>query len=132
MSEKELIKQAIKAREMSYSPYSGFKVGAALLSKSGKIYLGANIENAAFSPSICAERVAIDCAIMDGEKIFDSIAIVGGDKGSFAFPCGVCRQVMAEFSPKLKIVVATDENNFKTFFLSDLLPHSFDGDGIKK
>lgn len=132
---KELIKEALKAREKSYSPYSGFAVGAALLCKSQKIYTGCNIESAAFGPSICAERVAFFNAVSDGIYDFEAIAIVGGPKklnvSEYCFPCGVCRQVMSEFCPGLefKIIVCKsrdiDVENIKIYTLSELLPHSF-------
>ena len=103
MTDLELMQYAVKAREKSYSPYSNFKVGAALLGKSGKVYLGCNIENAAYTPTNCAERTAVFKAVSEGEKEFTAIAIVGG-KGeqlaSFCAPCGVCRQVLAEFCDK--------------------------------
>ena len=100
MTNKELYLQAVKAMENSYSPYSGCKVGAALLTASGKVFIGTNIENAAFSPTVCAERVAVFKAISEGEKNFLKIAVAGGKNGEvngiFA-PCGVCRQALAEF-----------------------------------
>ena len=101
MIEEELIKSALAARRLSYSPYSGFQVGAALLTKDGKIYTGCNIENAAYSPSNCAERTAFFKAVSEGARDFSAIAIVGGNREhvakDFCSPCGVCRQVMAEF-----------------------------------
>ena len=111
MDEKELCKAAIDAMKNAYVPYSGYKVGAALLTDSKKVYSGCNIENAAYSPTVCAERVAFFNAISSGERKFDAIAVVGGKDGviSGAFPpCGVCRQVMAEFcSPDFAILVVT-------------------------
>ena len=101
MTDKELVSLALKAREMSYSPYSNFAVGAALLTKSGKVYLGCNIENAGYTPTNCAERTAFFKAVSEGEREFSKIAIVGGKVGEkiekYAYPCGVCRQVMREF-----------------------------------
>lgn len=132
MTKHELFRLADKAREKSYSPYSNITVGAALLSRSGKVYTGANIENAAYSPSVCAERVAIFSAINAGEREFLSIAVAGGKRGESArenfTPCGVCRQVMAEFCNRdFKVVLSeSDEINF-----SELLPFRFDGDKIK-
>ena len=97
MDNKELIRQALEAREMAYAPYSGFKVGAALLTKEGRVYKGCNIENAGYTPTNCAERTAFFKAVSEGEREFSAIAIVGG-KGDlptdYAYPCGVCRQVM--------------------------------------
>ncbi len=132
MTNKELYRLALHARENSYAPYSKFSVGAALLSKSGKVYTGANIENSAYSPSVCAERVAIFSAIAAGEREFSKIAIAGGasdgaPKESFP-PCGVCRQVMAEFCDgDFKIILSEDT----VLELSELLPHSFDKEYLK-
>ena len=132
MTKRELFKLADKAREKSYSPYSNITVGAALVCGSGKVYAGANIENAAYSPSVCAERVAIFSAINAGEREFVAIAVAGGRRGEGARDafthCGVCRQVMAEFCKKdFKIVLSeTDELDFEA-----LLPFCFDGDKIK-
>ena len=124
-----LIQTAVKMLDFSYVPYSHFHVGAALLTKSGKIYTGCNIENAAYGPSNCAERTAIFKAVSEGEKEFQAIAIVGGPEGKiedFCPPCGVCRQVMAEFCDKdFKIILCNGKNEVKTFTLSDLLPESF-------
>ena len=128
MTDLELMKLAVKAREKSYSPYSNFKVGAALLGKSGKVYLGCNIENAAYTPTNCAERTAIFKAVSEGEKEFSAIAIVGG-KGeqlaSFCAPCGVCRQVLAEFCDKdFRLILGTPDN-FSAYAFSEILPYSF-------
>lgn len=128
MDYKTLIIEAEKAREKSYSPYSHFCVGAALLCKNGKVYLGCNIENASYTPTICAERTAIFKAVSEGERDFEAIAIVGGEKGKktqFCPPCGVCRQVMAEFCDKdFKIILGNTEN-YQIFTLDELLPLSF-------
>ena len=124
-----LIQKAADARNKSYSPYSSFTVGAALLTESGKIYTGANIESAAFTPTVCAERVAFFTAIHDGEKNFSAIAVVGGKKeeelSSFCAPCGVCRQVMSEFCDSHFKIILFDGKTAKTFTLSELLPESF-------
>ena len=124
-----LIQTATKMLDFSYVPYSHFHVGAALLTKSGKIYTGCNIENAAYGPSNCAERTAIFKAVSEGEKEFQAIAIVGGSEGKiedFCPPCGVCRQVMAEFCDKdFKIILSNGKKEVKTFTLSQLLPESF-------
>ena len=120
---KELIKRAIKASENAYAPYSNYKVGAALLTKSGKIYEGANIENASYSPTVCAERVAIFKAVFDNERDFSALAVYGEN---LAYPCGVCRQVLSEFcSPELKIYVVKDEENYEETTLGKLLPKAF-------
>lgn len=100
MTDEELYELACSARDRAYAPYSGFSVGAALLAKSGKVYLGCNIENRAFSPSNCAERTAFFKAVSEGERSFVKLAVAGGKAGEspvFCPPCGVCRQVIAEF-----------------------------------
>lgn len=130
MNDQELLEEAKKAREHSYSPYSEFQVGAALLTKSGKIYHGCNIENAAYTPSNCAERTAFFKAVYDGERKFAKIAIAGGKKGSNAdtpcTPCGVCRQVMAEFCDgEFQIILADGKGGAQSFTLKELLPHGF-------
>lgn len=135
MTDKELLSLAVKAMENSYSPYSGCKVGAALLTESGKVYLGTNIENAAFGPTICAERVAIFKAISEGEKSFSKIAVVGGKNGvinGIFAPCGVCRQVMREFcSDDFTIIMGISETEYKSLPLSELLPLSFSPEDVK-
>lgn len=126
---KELIKKAIEARSFSYSPYSGFQVGAALLGKSGKIYTGCNVENAAYGPSNCAERTAFFKAVSEGEREFECIAIVGGHEGESVAPtpCGVCRQVMSEFcEPSFEVIMAVSEDEYEVMTLGELLPKSFD------
>ena len=120
---------AISAREASYSPYSGFAVGAALLCRDGKMYTGANIENASYTPTVCAERVAIFRAVHDGEREFLAIAIAGGRVGepltNEAAPCGVCRQVMAEFADgSFEILLAT-KDGYTVHTLAELLPFGF-------
>ena len=126
----QLIQEAIAAMQYSYSPYSHFRVGAALLAKSGKIYLGCNIENAAYTPTNCAERTAFFKAVSEGELKFEAICIVGGKNGKleeYAPPCGVCRQVMMEFcDPEtFKIILATDEIHYTEYTLKELLPLGF-------
>lgn len=122
---KELINKAIQAREKSYSPYSNFKVGASVMGESGKIYSGCNIENAAYSPTICAERVAIFKAISNGEREIKKIALIGSTD-SFTYPCGVCRQVMTEFaSDDFEIIVAKNIEEYVSYALDDLMPNSF-------
>ena len=128
--ENKLIEEAILARENAYTPYSNFKVGAALLGKSGKIYRGCNIENAGYTPSNCAERTAFFKAVSEGEKEFEAIAIVAGPEGgalAFTAPCGVCRQVMMEFCDyeTFKIVLGTGKDSYKVFTLKEILPFGF-------
>lgn len=121
---------AIEAMKKSYSPYSHFTVGAALLTKDGKIYTGANIENASYTPTVCAERNAIFTAVHQGEHEFEAIAIVGGHEGNITgvtAPCGVCRQVMSEFcSPDFKVIlVTTPDGDYVEETLGSLLPYTF-------
>ena len=130
MTNEALILEAKKAREKSYSPYSHFQVGAALLGKSGKVYHGCNIENASYSPTNCAERTAFFKAVSEGEKEFVKIAIVGGMEGTEAdelcAPCGVCRQVMNEFCDKdFEIVLMDGPDEIKVLSLGELLPYGF-------
>ena len=116
------------ARKNSYSPYSHFCVGAALLTKSGKVYTGCNVENASFSATNCAERTAIFKAVSEGERDFSALAIVGGRAGEtadFCAPCGVCRQVISEFCSKDFEIVLGNEEKFKVYTLDELLPLSF-------
>lgn len=129
MDNKELIKLAIDVSQNSYSPYSNFRVGASLLTKSGKIYIGTNVENSSFSPTVCAERVAIFKAISEGEKEFEKIVIVGGENGDFSnycSPCGVCRQVISEFCDNdFKIILGNKDLEYKEYTLNDMLPNVF-------
>jgi cytidine deaminase len=128
-SDKELIALADKARERSYCPYSGYSVGAALLTKDGKVYTGANIENASFTPTVCAERVALFSAVHAGEEDFEAIAVVGGLVGEAAeklfTPCGVCRQVLSEFcKADMRIIIGASDKALTTT-LGELLPYGF-------
>ena len=129
MTELELCKEAIRAKKQAYAPYSGFCVGAALLTASGKVYTGCNIENAAFSPTNCAERTAVFKAISEGECAFSMLAVVGGKGEAIAPatpPCGVCRQVLAEFcSPDFPILLVQSESEFSRCTLGELLPRAF-------
>lgn len=135
MTNRELLNLAIQARERSYSPYSGFAVGAALLAESGRVYLGCNVENASYTPTICAERTAFFKAVSEGEKNFVAIAIVGGKVGEplrpEVPPCGVCRQVMAEFCPPNFQVILGDESYEAVYSLGDVMPLSFTGENLK-
>ena len=132
--EKELIEKlvetAIEQIKYSYAPYSGFKVGASLLTEEGKIYTGCNIENAAYTPTNCAERTAFFKAVSEGKRCFAAIAIVGGKDGvltSYTAPCGVCRQVMMEFcDPKeFKVILGITKDDYKIYTLEELLPLGF-------
>ena len=137
MTDLELILEAKKAREMAYAPYSHFKVGAALMAKSGQVYYGCNIENASYPATNCAERTAFFKAISEGDKEFEKIAIVGGAEGKAAdkmcAPCGICRQVMMEFcSPEaFQIILSDGKDNCVTFLLKELLPYGFGPGNLK-
>jgi cytidine deaminase len=135
MTDKELFQSAIKAMNNSYAPYSGCKVGAALICKNGNVYTGTNIENAAFGPTVCAERVAVFKAVSEGEKEFSKIAVVGGKNGiinGIFAPCGVCRQVLREFcDDDFEILLGETEDSFKKVTLKDLLPLSFSPENVK-
>lgn len=124
MEDKLLIKIAMEAREKSYSPYSNFKVGAAVYTKSGKIFTGCNIESAAFTPTICAERVALSKSISEGYKDIEKIAVVGSDK-KISFPCGVFRQFLREFGRDIKVICAKNIDQYEVHTLEELLPNSF-------
>lgn len=136
--ERGLIELAYKGREQAYTPYSGFRVGAALLSRSGKVYLGCNIENSAYSPTNCAERTAFFKAVSEGEREFDAIAIVGGPgkerTKAMCAPCGVCRQVMMEFCDPgiFRVILEDGEDRVRTFRLEELLPFGFGPDNLKE
>jgi len=125
----ELINKAKNAREHSYSPYSRFKVGAALKTKNGMVFTGCNIENSSYSLSICAEREAIFKAISAGERDLDTIAIVT-DSDKLTTPCGACRQVMWEFSKDMAVVVANLKGEKKEFKIKELLAHPFGKDTL--
>lgn len=118
-----LIAQAKEAAKQAYSPYSGYRVGAALITKGGKVFTGCNIENASYSLTICAERSAVAQAVSAGETEFLAIAVYVDSEKIFP-PCGACRQVLMEFSPKMKVIFANDVERHKTT-LEELLPHSF-------
>ncbi len=126
-----LIREALKARENAYTPYSHYQVGAALLTGDGEIYTGCNIENAAYSPTNCAERTAFFKAVSEGRRVFIAIAVAGGHEGDkvtqYAYPCGVCRQVMAEFCKpeSFQVIIACSETDYRLFTLAQLLPCGF-------
>ena len=126
----KLIDTAFEHLKFSYTPYSNFKVGAALLTKSGKIYTGCNIENASYTPTNCAERTAFFKAVSEGVRDFQAICIVGGKNGKlteYTAPCGVCRQVMMEFcNPKtFQIILAVDKERYEIYTLEELMPFGF-------
>lgn len=137
MEPNELIRRAIEAREHAYVPYSHFAVGAALLTKSGKVYGGCNIENASYGATNCAERTAFFRAFYDGEREFEAIAIVGGPAGKpvseLCAPCGICRQVMTEFCKNgFRIYLSKGDGDVKAWTLADLLPLSFTEEDLKR
>lgn len=137
MDNLKLLGEAKRARLKAYTPYSHFKVGAALLTKSGKVYLGCNIENASYTPTNCAERTAFFKAVSEGEREFEKIAIVGAkeeeDVDKMCAPCGVCRQVMMEFcdSKEFQIILADEENTCRVMTLEELLPFGFSSTNLK-
>lgn len=130
MEKKKLIQVAMEAKNKAYIPYSNFPVGAAVETEDGTVYSGCNIENAAYTPTICAERVAIFKAVSEGHKKIKQIAVVAGDE--MGYPCGVCRQVMQEFAKEAEIIVAKNAEEFKTYSLNDLLPYGFGPEDLKE
>ncbi|SDZ20028.1 cytidine deaminase [Proteiniborus ethanoligenes] len=131
MDIKSLIEKAIEARERAYVPYSNFKVGAALLSKNGNVYTGCNIESASYTPTICAERTAISKAVSEGDREIEAIAVIG-EIDNYTYPCGVCRQVIREFGKDATLIIAKNKDEYKTYKLKDLLPHSFGPEDLQK
>lgn len=132
----DLVKAALEARAFAYVPYSHYAVGAALLTEEGEIYRGGNIENASYGATNCAERTAIFKAVSEGRRHFTAIAIAGGMEGcepvDYAYPCGICRQVMQEFAGKgFRVLVARSVSDYKEYLLEELLPCGFGGESIK-
>ncbi len=123
MTDLELFKAAKKAMHFAYAPYSNFRVGAALLTKDGKVYTGANVENSSFGATVCAERTAFVKAISEGHCEFDTIAVAASS--GEAFPCGICRQFIFEFGDHIRVVVGSDEESIKSYKIDELLPHGF-------
>ena len=129
MRKEELIGNAMAVMKNAYAPYSEFTVGAALLTKKGKVYTGCNIENSSYSVTNCAERTALFCAVKNGERQFSAIAVVGGKKGrveNYCSPCGVCRQALREFCDKNFKIYLYNGVEIKTYTLGELLPESFE------
>lgn len=124
----DLLAAAIQARARAYAPYSGFSVGAALATPDGRVYTGANVENASYGLSMCAERVAIYTALGAGARHFAAVAVTGPD-GVLAMPCGACRQVLHEFGPDMQVVFA-DDGALRVVPLAELLPHAFSGSAL--
>ena len=135
MTDKELMVAANEARKFAYTPYSHFKVGAALLTKSGKLYTGCNIENSSYTPTVCAERTAVFKAVSEGESDFAVIAVVGGKEENpleFCSPCGVCRQVLAEFCGADFRILLGNPDKFQSYTVDEILPFSFTKKDLNK
>lgn len=135
MTDKELMIAANEARKFAYTPYSNFKVGAALLTKSGKLYTGCNIENSSYTPTVCAERTAVFKAVSEGESDFAVIAVVGGKEENpleFCSPCGVCRQVLAEFCGEDFRILLGNPEKFQSYTVDEILPFSFTKKDLNK
>lgn len=135
MTDKELMVAANEARKFAYTPYSNFKVGAALLTKSGKLYTGCNIENSSYTPTVCAERTAVFKAVSEGESDFAVIAVVGGKEEKpleFCSPCGVCRQVLAEFCGEDFRILLGNPEKFQSYTVDEILPFSFTKKDLNK
>ena len=130
MTDKELVAMAKEAMEHAYVPYSHFKVGAALLAKDGRVFKGCNVENASYGATNCAERTAIFKAVSEGCREFEAIAIVASS-GDLVPPCGICRQVLAEFMPEGKVVLDSEEKGMVTYLVRELLPCGFGSKDIK-
>jgi cytidine deaminase len=129
MENSELVKYAKIAMENAYVPYSNFRVGAALLTENNEIYTGCNIENAAYGSTNCAERTALFKAVSEGKRKFKRIAIIS-DSEHFTYPCGICRQVLAEFSVNIEVIVANNKGEFKVHKFSDILPYAFTNEDL--
>lgn len=129
MNNEDLIDRALEAKKKAYVPYSEFHVGAAVLMDDGSVYTGCNIENASYTPSICAERTAIFKAVSEGKTHIKKIAVVGDADPTY--PCGVCRQVIREFGKNSKIIIANSKDDYKVCDLEELLPHSFGPEDLK-
>lgn len=123
MTDKKLYRIANDVKENAYAPYSGFRVGAALLTRSGKVYTGVNVENASYGATLCAERGAVAKAVSEGEREFRVLAIASS--AGEAMPCGICRQVLMEFEPELRVITGKDEEHLESYSLQELLPGAF-------
>ena len=131
MTDLELYQKAVEQLKNSYAPYSKFAVGAALLTEEGNLYTGCNIESAAYSATICAERTALVKSVSEGDLKIASLA-VASSSGDFTFPCGICRQMLVEFNPNLRIIVGNQQDQLKVFLLKDLLPEAFTAQELDK
>ena len=130
MTEQNLVQKALEARKQSYAPYSGFHVGAALLCSDGTVYTGCNVENASYPCAICAERTAAVKAVSEGHRDFEAIA-VAGSADEICTPCGLCRQFLYEFAPRLRVLCAGADGRYESRLLCDLLPEGFGSDSMK-
>lgn len=126
-SAEELVSQAVDARERAYAPYSGYRVGSAVLAADGTVYAGCNVENASYPAAICAERVALTSAIAAGQRDFVAIAVATRDGGT---PCGICRQVMAELGVSMTVYIADADGRYRTTTVQALLPDAFTADSL--
>ncbi len=131
MDNKELLKIAEKAKENAYVPYSKFHVGAALLTKSGKVFTGCNVECASYGGTNCAERTAIFKAVSEGEREFEKIAVTSDNIGE-TYPCGICRQVILEFGRNIKVILGESEGEYREMSIQELIPYGFTGADLKK
>lgn len=125
MNDMELYEKAVKAMEYSYSPYSKYKVGAAVLTKCGKVFTGCNVENSSYGATICGERTALTKAVSEGYRDFEAIAISGSDDDVPAFPCGICRQFIFEFGSDIKVILMNKEKELVRYKINELLPEGF-------
>lgn len=123
MTDQELYRIANDVKENAYAPYSGFRVGAALLTRSGKVYTGVNVENASYGATLCAERGAVAKAVSEGDGEFRVLAVASS--AGEAMPCGICRQVLMEFEPELRVITGKDEEHLESYSLQELLPGAF-------
>ena len=131
MTDLELYQKAVEQLKNSYAPYSKFAVGAALLTEEGNLYTGCNIESAAYSATICAERTALVKSVSEGDLKIASLA-VASSSGDFTFPCGICRQILVEFNPTLRLIVGNQQDQLKVFLLKELLPEAFTAQELDK
>jgi len=131
LTDRELVREAIEAKKNAYVPYSKFPVGAALLTKEGKVYRGCNIECASYGGTNCAERTAIFKAVSEGDRNIEAIAVVS-DLDDYTYPCGICRQVIVEYGRDIKLIIGKSEEEFKVYTINDLLPNSFTPEDLEK
>jgi len=131
MTDQALYQKAVEQLKYSYAPYSKFAVGAALLTEDGKLFTGCNIESAAYSATICAERTALVKAVSEGNRKIASLA-VASSSGDLTFPCGICRQMLVEFNPNMRVIVGDQQGKLKVFSLNELLPEAFTAQELDK